>query len=224
MTSNSITLSQFLDIKKQVADKGKELLNSQQFENLKQKIAQEKEGVKLAGSFYENIFMLMLDKLDDLLTIDIPKDVFAAAWSKHKDLLEYRDSEQYPPEVTFLVPLVEHSLKTEHTPSIEPSLAGKPLGKLELEVEVEFLIKGAILEVRDAKIMKIRLSTIQGTGTLGFAGISFLEKENSLELPGILDLGEGVAIREPFERGDSAKAVENPGIQDKALEGKPRAS
>lgn len=214
MTNNKISLSRFLNLKEEAFAKMPELLNGEKFQALKDKIESEKKGFTLDSSFYEDVFMLLLDKLDELLDIDIPKDILAQAWSKHQDLLEYRDSEQYPPEVTFLVPLVQHSLSTKHAPSIEPSLAGKSLVKLELEIEVEFLIKGAILSVQNGRIMKIRLGAIEGTGSLGLAGISVLEKENTLEIPYIIDLGEGVPIRQPFAREESEEDSEKAEVED----------
>jgi hypothetical protein len=216
MTSHKLTLSEFLNIKELGAAKVEELLNSEQFQNLKQKIGQEKEAVNLPGSFYKDLLKLMLNKLDNLLNIDIIRDIFAKNWSKHRDLLKYLDLEKYPPEIPFVFALAKHSLTTEHTPAIEPSLAGKPLGKLEFKVEVEFVIKGVILEVCNAKIMKICLSNLEGTGTLSFAGLSFLETERSIELPGVFDLEEGVPIEAASEQADSALAAENPELQAQA--------
>lgn len=194
MDRKQITLSQFFGLKARSIPQVSALVNSETFHNLKQKIAQENPGVTFPESFYNDLFGMMLEKLGDLLDIDLLKGVFIPAWRQHPDLQEYRDRDKHPPEETALVPLVEHSITTSHTPTIEPTLAGRSLGEIEFEVEGEFLIKGAILEVRDAKIMKVRFGGIDGTGTLGLAGVSFLEKSGNLDISGNLDLQEAVPI------------------------------
>lgn len=215
MTENRITLSQFFNVKDRAAKKAAKLLKSEKLQNLKKEIAEKAGGITLPSSFYENIFTIAIEKLDEVLQIDIAKDIFATAWSKHQALLEYYDREKYPPDQSFLVPLAEHSLKTEHAPTVEPSINGNSLGSLEFQVEANFAIEGVVLEVRDAKIIKICLSNIKGAGTLGLMGIKLIEKEHELKLPGTLDLGEGVPIPSPFQRQDTTTAVTDSDVQDK---------
>ena len=200
MGNNLLTFNDFFEMKEEAAGKSEQFFNSQAFQNVKQKLAEEAKGAKLNKGFYEGMFNLMLDKLGELLEINLPKDVLAEAWSKNKSLQEYRNSEKHPPEKTALVPLVEHSLKTSHAPSMEITMFERTLGTLELKIDADFLIKGAILEISGGRIMKIHLSEIEGKGKLQFLGVPFLEKKSSLKIPGVFDLKEGVAIRDPFER------------------------
>ena len=214
MTANKITLSQLFNVKDKAAKQAAKLLKSEKLKNIKKEMAEKAGGISLPSSFYENIFTMAIEKLDELLQIDIGKDIFAAAWSKHQALLEYYDREKYPPDQSFLVPLGEHSLTTEHAPTVEPSINGNSLGSLEFQVEANFTIEGAVLEIRDAKIIKIGLGKIKGTGTLGLMGITFLEKEHEIELPGSLDLGEGVPIPSPLQRQDTTIVVKDGDVQD----------
>jgi hypothetical protein len=205
MGNGILTFNDFFEMN-EVAGKSEQFFNSQAFQNVKQKLTEEAKGVKLSKGFQEGMFNLMLDKLVELLEINIPKDVLAEAWSKHKSLQEYRDGEKHPPEKTALVPLVEHSLKTSHAPSMEVTMFERTLGTLVLQIEAKFLIKGVILEISNARIMKLRLSEIDGNIKLQFLGVPFLEKKTTLKLPGVFDLKEGVAIRDPFERKQKAEA------------------
>lgn len=214
MSENSITLSQFFNVKDRAAKKAAKLLKSEKLQNIKQKIADKAGGVTLPSSFYENLFTIAIEKLDEVLQIDIAKDIFATAWSKHQALLEYYDREKYPPDQSFLVPLGEHSLKSEHAPTVEPSINGNSIGSLEFQLEANFTIEGAVLEIRDAKIMKICLANIKGTGTLGMMGITFIEKEHEIKLPGTLDLGEGVPIPRPFQQQDATETTQDSNLQD----------
>jgi hypothetical protein len=206
MGNNMLTFNQFFDMNEETESKAKQLLKSEKFQSLKEKIAGEAKGAKLSEGFYEGMFELMLTKLTEMLAIDIPKDVFAQAWSKHKSLQEYRDTEKHPPDKAAFVPLVEHTVKTAHKPSMELTIWEKTLGTLELAIDASFLIKGAVLEIKDGKIMKINLSNIEAKGNLKFLGLPFLEMKRSLSLPGIFDLKEGVAIRDPFEKKKKEEA------------------
>lgn len=206
MGNNTLTFNDFFEMKEEAAGKSDKFFNSQAFQTVKQKLAAEANSTKLSKGFYEGMFNLMIDKLSELLAINIPKDVMAQAWSKNKSLQEYRDFEKHPPEKTALVPLVEHSLKTSHTPSMEITMFEKTLGTLELKIDADFLIKGAILEISNGRIMKINLSEIECKGKLQLMGVPFLEKKSSLKIPGVFDLKEGVAIRDPFERKQKTEA------------------
>lgn len=197
MNGKQISLSQFFGLNdisdRQVAS----LANGEMFQQLKQNMAEASQGVTLPERLYHDLFQVMLDKLAELLEIDILRGVLIPAWKTHPDLQEYGDPDKHPPDETAIVPLVEHSVATNHAPTLEPSLAGRSLGEMEFGVEGEFLVKGAILEVRDAKIVKVRLSGIEGTGTLGLAGVSFLQKDGNVDLVGSFDLQEGVPIVDP---------------------------
>jgi hypothetical protein len=196
----SITLSQFFGINKQQARQAEIILKSEKLKDIKQTIEEENPKNKLPDSFYDNLFEVVLTKLNELLNLDIFQDILLPAWSKHPELQEYRDPEKHPPDEIALVPLLEHAITSSHKPTIEPTIAGRSLGEIAFEVEVEAIVKGAILEIRDAKIVKVKLGGIDASGSLGFSGVSFLEKDlASLEFPGSIDLPEGFAIASPSE-------------------------
>jgi hypothetical protein len=170
--------------------------------------------VKLPENFYDNLLQMMLDRLSQCLEIDIFKDILVSSWSQHPALQEYRDAEKHPPQETALVPLVEHSISASHPIALEPALMGQSLGEIEFEVEAEFLMKGTTLEVRDAKIMKVYLTSVDAGGKLalsmGSVSVPLWEKEvGTLEFPGHLDLQDGVPITELSEEKSSSETVED---------------
>ena len=71
----------------------------------------------------------IFEKLKDLLAIGIP-DILVAAWNKYRILLKYLDREKYPPNESFLVPLAEHSITSEHHPYVEILVNDQPVGKI----------------------------------------------------------------------------------------------
>ncbi|MEM9120229.1 MAG: hypothetical protein AAGD09_20430 [Cyanobacteria bacterium P01_F01_bin.56] len=196
LPTQSTTLSQFFETKEAIKTKATELSNSEQFQAIKQQISEEFKGIKLPKDFYQKVFEKMLEQLDVVLSIEFD-GILANAWSKRKELLEYKDREQYPPEVTFSVPLIEHTVTSTHHPALEPVIAEKvTLGKITFDVNLTLELEGVVLDVKDGHIMKMSIGSCVGKGTVGYGGIPFLGKEQEpIVFPGEMDLEEGVAIQ-----------------------------
>ncbi len=191
----SLNLRQFFSLNEQQARQAEIILKSEKLQDIKNRIQQDNPKETLPDRFYNHLFEVVLTKLDELLNLDLIEDILLPAWSKHPELQEYRDPEKHPPGETALVPLLEHAITSSHEPSIEPSIAGQSLGEITFEVEIESIVKGAILEIQDAKIVNVKLGGLDVAGSLSLSGVSFLEKDlASLELPGSIDLPEGVPI------------------------------
>ena len=65
--------------------------NNETFKQIKTSLQQDAKTVKILpdtfnDEFYETVFLFILKKLDELIAIDIPKDILAEAWSKYKDI------------------------------------------------------------------------------------------------------------------------------------------
>jgi hypothetical protein len=56
-------------------------------------------------------------------------------------------------------------------------------------------LKGAMLDIRDGKIIEILTGSCTGSGSIQYAGITILEKKTApYTLPATLNLGEGITI------------------------------
>lgn len=195
MSKTRFTLSNMFNSKEELKKQKNQLAKSSSFEKIKAKISEQEGEFPLLKKFSDKLIPMILDKLDELLDIDIFQDILGETWSQQQELARYADSGQYPPKKTLLVPILEHSLDSEHNPFIEPTIGGMAMGKIEFQIEASFIISGAILEICNARIIKIHLDGVLGGGVLKFAGIPFLEKEtNTLDVPGTIDLGDGISI------------------------------
>ncbi|ELS02503.1 hypothetical protein Xen7305DRAFT_00022170 [Xenococcus sp. PCC 7305] len=195
MSETRFTLCDLFNAKEEVEQQKDQLAKSPSFDKVKEKMSEQGSKFPLLAKFSDKLIPLILGKLDELLDIDIFQDILGETWSQQQELAQYADSGEYPPTKTVLVPILEHSLDSEHNPFVEPTIGGLAMGKIELQVEASFIINGVILEICNAKIMKLHLDGILGGGVLKFAGIPFLEKETAtLDLPGTIDLGEGISI------------------------------
>ncbi len=186
-----LTLTQFFSLqnKELLPDKLSTLESSGQVSTVKEAVAKQAKGVGW-GVIEDQIF----EKLKDLLAISIP-DILVAAWNKYQILLKYLDREKYPPNESFLVPLAEHCITSEHHPYVEILVNEQPVGKIGFDIKVALTLEGIILKIQGGKIKEIFTGTCKGKGTISCDNIVILEKKTeSVALPGSIDLGQGVPI------------------------------
>jgi hypothetical protein len=136
----------------------------------------------------------ILEEAGGLLDIRL-LDVMCWAWKKGHELEAYRDTKKYPPDKTFTVSLVEHKIKSTHKPHVEIRMNQKKVGSVNFTVNVEITVRVMKLEIQNARIKKIRMGDWKAKGNLFCEGFLLAEREsNPLDLPGTVDLGEGLQI------------------------------
>lgn len=159
----------------------------------------------LSGEVYESVFTAIMDRLDELLPVDIPRDVLAGAWSRYRGLQEYRDTERYPPGERYTMALMlSQTITSEHAPSVTPvvEFAGQrvELQTITLPVALELTVEGGELGIENAHIVslgtgtcryKVSLSVRYGEGDETLVA----DKEGTLDLLPRYDFAEGVPIR-----------------------------
>jgi hypothetical protein len=194
MNREPITLANTFEVEKEAGAWANDLKQGGSFQGIKQEMAEKLKGLKLPAGFYDAVFDLLIKNLGELLSNDIPTEILAGTWKKRKALLEYCDKTKYPPEKKSLVPILEHTIKTSHEPSMEVSVYEQPVGTLSVKLEASFIIKGGMLEVQDGKIKRIMAGNIEGTGKLQFMGVPLMEKKTTFHIPGGYDLKKPVPI------------------------------
>ncbi|HEY54975.1 MAG TPA: hypothetical protein G4N91_01660 [Dehalococcoidia bacterium] len=195
MSDSQITLNQFFSPEKKLSPEQLSSLESnKKVSSLKEKIWKE---TKVKGPL---VLDLIIKKTAEILDIGI-LDIMVKAWNKYKILLKYLDKEKYPPGETFLVPLAEHTIKSEHRPSIEILINDQPAGKIEFSISISIMLEGVILKIQDGKIKGITTGTCKGKGAFACENVVLLEKKTaSIPLPGSIDLGEGIPIPSPTKQ------------------------
>ncbi|HSF83937.1 MAG TPA: hypothetical protein VLA49_22095 [Anaerolineales bacterium] len=165
------------------------ITGSQEFMQAKTRIAQELTGFQIPPSFYE----LLIVKLTEALDLDIG-NILVWGWRKQREIIQYRDKEN-PPEGSHHVPLLEHTIVSKHSPTIQPVVNEVRLAKLKFDILLKLKMKGAILIIRDGNIMAIQTGTCTGNGAIAYAGFAILEKKTApFKLPGSLVFKDGIPI------------------------------
>jgi hypothetical protein len=186
MDSSEITLHQFFALKE---DALSTIESSKRMEALKEKIQKESTAIKWTVALNE-----ITKKVGDLLNISVI-DIMVKAWNKYRELLKYTDKEKYPPDVSVLVPLAEHTIKSEHKPYLEILINDKAVSRIDFDINISLVLKGMILKIQDGKIKEIKTGSCKGKGNVKLEDFVIMEKETeSFSLPGSIKLGDGVAI------------------------------
>lgn len=189
MNNLEITLNQFFSLKELAQSRLSTIESSEKMSLLKEKVSKEIKEIRWPVTFNE-----IIKKVEDLLNISV-SDIMVSAWNKYRELLKYTDKGKYPPDVSVLVPLAEHTIKSVHKPSIEILINDKPVGKIDFDINIALTLKGFILKIQDGKIKEIKTGNCKGKGTIKCEDFVILAKETeSFPLPGSINLGEGVAI------------------------------
>jgi hypothetical protein len=129
-----------------------------------------------------------------LMNIKI-EDVLLPAWKKYLSLRKYLDKDKYPPETTSMVPVAEHTVKSEHHPFLELLLNDTPVGRIDFTIAVTLVVKGMILVIRDGKIRGIKTGECRAKGTVSCENIVIVEKISEIVvLPGTIACDEGIPI------------------------------
>ncbi len=160
-----------------------------EFTQAKLQIAQALTGTPIPASFYERLIM----KLTEALDIDLG-DILVWGWRKQREIVLFRDKEN-PPSGSHTVPLLEHTLVSKHSPTIQPVINEVRLARLKFDIILKLKLKGAILAIRDGKIMEVTTGSCTGNGSIEYAGIAILEKKTApFDLPGSIIFKEGIPI------------------------------
>ncbi len=142
------------------------------------------------------------DKVNDVLEIPVD-DVLVASWAQYERIRGYADPQRHPPEETIHVPMVDHTIESTHSPSVEVLIQGTEIASLNFNIQLRLRVKGCTLEIRGGRIMKILSGTCQVGGSLHcvvntkFKSHPLYEKSvdsRDHDIGGELELGQGVVI------------------------------
>lgn len=183
------TLNTFFNTQSESMEWASSVTKSPGFAQAKQLMAQELTGFQLPPSFYELLIMKICEAMD----IEIG-DILVWGWRKQREILQYRNKEN-PPGGSHKVPLIEHTLVSKHSPTIQPVINEAPIAKLKFDITLKLKMKGITLVIRDGKIMEVTTGTCTGNGSMAYAGFTILEKKTApYSLPGLIPFKQGIPI------------------------------
>lgn len=154
-----------------------------------------KETLEKHKAIWPGTFAQIVGAIGDLLEVGIIEDIFIKVWNEAQMFQRYLDRNRYPSNETIIVPLAEHTIRSTHRPRLEIRANEIMLQRIEFEIMLRVTLKGAILEIRDGKIMKVRTGECGGKVELRCEGLLLAsEAFETRRLPGEIEFKDGIPI------------------------------
>lgn len=142
------------------------------FENLRQVVKRKETNFpwdKIQNEISENCARLL----------NVPlKTILEKTWEKYEEVSQYLDTEKFGDEHTFLIPVAEHTIVSEHHPKIEISLGGTHLATIDFEVHLELILNGILLNISEGKIQGVNAGSCKSKASLLCEGLIIFEDES----------------------------------------------
>lgn len=184
------TVNEFFNLRGDATTWVSGVVNSPQYGAVKAQMAQQMQGFPTPPAFDE----MVIRQLADLLEVHMGA-ILLGAWRKRQEIVQYRDTQKYPPAEVHVVPLLEHTITSRHKPSIQPIINNASLPKITFDVVLRLKMNGAMLKIQAAKITEILTGDCMGSGSIEFGGVTVVERQTApVNLPGSLALKEPFAI------------------------------
>jgi hypothetical protein len=117
-------------------------------------------------------------------------DMLQTSWGKVDGLTKALAKSREDPKTVIPFPLLDHTVNTVHTPTIEVHFGRKRLAELPLEIELNLVLKGVALELQGGRIAGVRSGECSGQGVCTFAGQTLMKRATpAIPLPGRLTFG-----------------------------------
>jgi hypothetical protein len=125
-------------------------------------------------------------------------DLAVEGWKRYEALRDAARRTQDAPHTTEeIVALVAHRIETNHPVTIEMLVDGKPVGTIDVRLNIAFDMAGILAVVRQARLTAVRSGTCTVTGTLAIEQAVVTQGKRGFDLPGAIQLRQGVALLEP---------------------------
>lgn len=122
--------------------------------------------------------------------LDVPiSGMLVHAWDRARDLRAAIQQTRDSDATSVLVPLLLHTITSEHRPYVDVVLNEAPVARLVFPLKIAFQLDGFILRVARGRIAQILSGTLKIKATLKFADFVLLEKTTPpIAVPGTLSI------------------------------------
>lgn len=173
MQYEEITLNHLFRHRDVHAEKVSEIEIKDKVTDLKKKVNKKDPRLR-----WKNVLDEVMGTSSKLLDISL-KGILESAWEKYEEVEQYLDEEKYDSDETFLIPLVEHTIVSEHHPKIEIRIGDTYVGKIDFEVRLFLKLSGILLKISHGKINGVKSGKCQSRGSFSCEGIILFEDESS---------------------------------------------
>ena len=148
----------------------------------------------LASGPFQAIMNEAAEALSGALDVSLA-DILGTAWTDSKKIREAADMNVHGPDETILVPLIEHTVHSEHKPTLQFTVDGASVCSLEFVVDLALHLKEAVLRIRAGRIRRVVGGFCHARAALSCGGAELVRRETrDIALPLCINLGEGIPV------------------------------
>ena len=127
---------------------------------------------------WKNVWEEIIETSTQLLNLKLSV-VLEKAWEKYEEVSKYLDVNTYGKDEVFLIPLLEHTITSEHHPKIEVSLGETQLGEINFDLLLNLKLSGILLKINGGKIQGVKSGKCSSSGSFSCEGIVLFQDESS---------------------------------------------
>src|SRR5713226_6442176 len=165
-----------------------------------EKISEELKGIKWTAAMPD-----LAAKVCELLDIKIP-NILVAAWKKAKELQTVLENSKATPDEVVYLELAEHSINSDHKPSLDVRIKGATVKKIELGVQLGFKLKGFVLKIQNGGIKEMQTGHCEAKGTIKYGALMIAEKKlEPIKLPFSIPIPSSIQYLSPSTENEPKK-------------------
>ena len=203
MSDDSATLGRFFDGPPMTGEQRGAVESTGGIASLRARVAR-----RVPEAAWPAVFAEVVKAANEFLDGGIPS-IIESAWTTAHALPGITDAAKHAPHELVVVPLVTHSINSIQQPYVDVLVANTPLGRVSFEINIALTLAGAILTLRDGKIVELRVGSCQGSGSMSCEGIVIAKRTLSpVKLPAVMSFNGGAS---PPPRADAHALSEGAG-------------
>jgi hypothetical protein len=169
MKYEDVTMNYFFKNRDRISDQATSFETSEKINDLRNLINKKEPLME-----WNSVLSQVLKKCPELLELRF-KDLLVGGWRKYQQLEQYFDQGKTNPEVSFSVPLVNHTIVSEHHPKIEIKINEIQLGHIDFSILLKLELSGIILNIKGGEIEGVKAGTCKCKGSVTCEGIVLFE-------------------------------------------------
>lgn len=150
-----------------------ELERDKKISSLKNEIIKKEPQLK-----WKNVWEEIIGTSTQLLQLNLSV-ILEKAWEKYEEVSKYLNVNTYGKNDVFLIPLLEHTITSEHHPKIEISLGETQLGYINFDLLLSLKLSGILLKISGGKIQGVKSGKCSSSASFSCEGIVLFQDESS---------------------------------------------
>lgn len=169
MKYEDVTMNYFFQNREIIANRGTSFETSEKLSQLRNSISKKEPLLD-----WNSVLSQILKKCPELLELRF-KDILVGGWRKYQQLEQYFEQGKTNPEVIFSVPLVNHTIVSEHHPKIEIRINEIQLGHIDFSILLKLELSGIILNIKGGEIEGVKAGNCKCKGSVACEGVVLFE-------------------------------------------------